>query len=74
MTYGHAERNLAAVQRLSLETAELLCGLPRLDFEQASWLRDVNGQLEPGRGRSQTQPQGRQQGGCHAVSGDASCP
>jgi hypothetical protein len=37
MAYGHAERNLAAVQRLSpLETVELLCGLPRLDSEQVS--------------------------------------
>lgn len=73
MTYGHAERNLAAVQRLSLETAELLCRLPRLDSDQASWPRDVKGQREPGRGRSHTQPHGRHKGGCHAVSRDASC-
>jgi hypothetical protein len=41
VTYGHAERTLAAIRLLEAETVELLDGLPELDGEQASWLREV---------------------------------
>ena len=41
MSYGHAERALAAVRRLEAETRELLGGLEHLDPEQAQWLDEV---------------------------------
>jgi hypothetical protein len=41
MTYGHAERTLAAVRLLEAETRELLSGLDHLDPEHARWLRDA---------------------------------
>ncbi len=41
MTYGHAERALAAIRRLEAETRELLAGLPHLDPEQSQWLQEV---------------------------------
>jgi len=40
MSYGHAERNLAAIRLLEAETRELLNGLDQLDPERAQWLRD----------------------------------
>jgi hypothetical protein len=47
MTYGHAERNLAALRMLEAETAELLRGQPHLDSEQSGWLREVTGPVAP---------------------------
>jgi len=41
MTYGRAERALAAIRRLEAETTELLSGLPQLDPEQSLWLKEV---------------------------------
>jgi hypothetical protein len=41
MSYGHAERNLAALRMLEAETAELLRGLPQADPEQLRWLRET---------------------------------
>jgi hypothetical protein len=41
MTYGHAERALAAIRRVEAETTELLSGLPQLDPEQSLWLDEV---------------------------------
>jgi hypothetical protein len=38
VAYGHAERALAAIRLLEIQTAELLRSLPRLDEEQSSWL------------------------------------
>lgn len=40
MSYGHAERNLAAIQQIVRETAELLDELTELDRAQRHWLRD----------------------------------
>jgi len=39
MSYGHAERNLAAIRQLEAETRELLLGLAELDPEQEQWLK-----------------------------------
>jgi hypothetical protein len=39
MSYGHAERNLAAIRQLEAETRELLLGLGELDPEQQHWLK-----------------------------------
>ena len=41
MTYGHAERTLAAIRHLEAETEELLSGLDHLDPEQERWLGDT---------------------------------
>ena len=41
MAYGHAERTLAAIRLLETQTAELLYSLPRLDAEQANWLKEA---------------------------------
>ena len=41
MTYGHAERTLAAIRLLEAETRELLNSLEQLDSEQARWLHDA---------------------------------
>ena len=41
MTYGHAERNLAALRLLEAETAELLSGLAQHGPEQSRWLRET---------------------------------
>jgi hypothetical protein len=41
VAYGHAERTLAAIRLLETQTAELLYSLPRLDAEQASWLKEA---------------------------------
>jgi hypothetical protein len=41
MAYGHAERTLATIRQLEMETRELLLGLDRLDQEQAAWLADI---------------------------------
>jgi hypothetical protein len=40
MTYGHAERTLAAIRLLEAETRTLLASLDRLSPEQAQWLDD----------------------------------
>jgi hypothetical protein len=42
MTYGHAERTLAAICLLESETKSLLNGLHQLNPEQAQWLDDVD--------------------------------
>ncbi len=51
MAYGHAERALAAIQAFEAETADLLCRLPQLDAERASWQDEVvtAGMHAPGR-------------------------
>jgi hypothetical protein len=41
MTYGHAERTLAAIRRLEAETRQLLGTVTQLDQEQSTWLREV---------------------------------
>lgn len=41
MSYGHAERNLAAVRALTAETVELLRKRDRLTADQRQWLIDV---------------------------------
>jgi hypothetical protein len=41
MTYGHAERTLAAIRLLEAETRTLLDDLDELSPEQAQWLDDV---------------------------------
>jgi hypothetical protein len=41
MTYGHAERTLAAIGLLEAETRDLLSSLGRLSPEQAHWLHDT---------------------------------
>ncbi len=51
MSYGHAERTLAAIRLLEAETAELLRSLPRLDAEQSAWLQEFTEALVPA-GRS----------------------
>lgn len=43
MAYGHAERVLAAIRRLEVETTEFLISQTALDPEQKQWLRDVLG-------------------------------
>jgi hypothetical protein len=40
MTYGHAERTLAAICLLEAETSELLSNLGQLSPEQTQWLSD----------------------------------
>ena len=42
MTYGHAERTLAAICLLESETRDLLNGLYQLSPEQEQWLDDVD--------------------------------
>jgi hypothetical protein len=44
MAYSHAERTLAAIQRLEAETTELLDSQDHLDAEQEQWLREAAGQ------------------------------
>ena len=39
MAYGHAERNLAALRQLEVETLQLLESLDWLDHEQSAWLQ-----------------------------------
>jgi hypothetical protein len=39
MAYGHAERNLAAIQLLEAQTEELLRGLPEPGSRQSRWLQ-----------------------------------
>jgi hypothetical protein len=39
MAYGHAERNLAALRQLEVETRQLLESLDRLDPGQSAWPR-----------------------------------
>jgi hypothetical protein len=41
MAYGHAERTLAAIQRLEAETVQLLDSQDHLDPDQEEWLREV---------------------------------
>lgn len=41
MGYGHATRALAAIRAFEAETAKLLCRLPQLDAERASWQDEV---------------------------------
>ncbi len=41
MTYGHAERTLAAICLIEAETRDLLLGLGQLSPEQAQWLHDT---------------------------------
>jgi len=50
MSYGHAERNLAAIRQLEAETRELLLRLGELDPEQQRWLKATTppGQERPG--------------------------
>jgi hypothetical protein len=58
VSYGHAERTLAAIRLLEAETAALLAGLPSLNDEQSDWLeqtmaasvRGAPGSADPGRG------------------------
>jgi hypothetical protein len=39
MAYGHAERNLAVLLQLEVETRQLLESLDQLDPEQSAWLQ-----------------------------------
>jgi hypothetical protein len=39
MAYGHAERNLAVLRQLEVETRQLLESLDQLDPEQSAWLQ-----------------------------------
>jgi FtsZ-binding cell division protein ZapB len=41
MAYGHAERTLATIRLLEMETRELLSREERLDPEQAQWLSEA---------------------------------
>jgi hypothetical protein len=41
MTYGHAERTLAAIRKLEAETRHLLDSVAHLDQEQSAWLREA---------------------------------
>jgi hypothetical protein len=41
VSYGHAERTLAAIRRLETETAALLNGLKQRDQEEERWLHDT---------------------------------
>ena len=41
MAYGHAERNLAVLRQLEVETRQLLESLDQLDPEQSAWLQGV---------------------------------
>ena len=41
MTYGHAERTLAAIRLLEAETRDLLDSQDQLDAEETQWLRDT---------------------------------
>lgn len=41
MAYDHAERILAAIQRLEADTVELLGSQDQLDAEQERWLRET---------------------------------
>jgi hypothetical protein len=38
MSYGHAEKNLAAIDRLTRDTVQLLRSLPDLSSAQQQWL------------------------------------
>jgi hypothetical protein len=42
MAYGHAERNLAVLRQLEVETRQLLESLDQ-DPEQSAWLQGVTG-------------------------------
>jgi hypothetical protein len=42
MTYGHAERCLAAILQLEAETRQLLAGLGQLNQEQTAWLEEAD--------------------------------
>jgi hypothetical protein len=46
MTYGHAERTLAAIWLLESETRELLTGLTQPTPEQSHWLQEVAGRAQ----------------------------
>lgn len=41
MSYGHAERNLAAIRQLTMDTIALLSAQDRLTVEEARWLGSV---------------------------------
>ncbi len=41
MSYGHAERTLAAIRLLEAETKDLLSSRDHLDPEQEQWLRET---------------------------------
>jgi hypothetical protein len=41
MASGHAERNLAMLRQLEVETRQLLASLDQLDPEQSAWLQRV---------------------------------
>ena len=41
ISYGHAERNLAALRQLEVETRQLLESLDQLDPEQSAWLQEA---------------------------------
>ena len=41
MSYGHAERNLAATERITRETAQYLRSLRAVDSDQSQWLSQV---------------------------------
>jgi hypothetical protein len=43
MAYGHAERNLALLRQLEVETRQLLESLEQPGPEQSAWLREVTG-------------------------------
>ena len=47
MAYGHAERTLAAIQRLEAETVQLLDTQDHLDPEQEQWLRETARPADP---------------------------
>lgn len=42
MSYGHAQRNLATIEQLNLDTAELLRAREDLTEEQKRWIAEVN--------------------------------
>jgi len=41
MTYGHAERNLALLRQLEVETRQPLESLDQPDPEQSAWLQEA---------------------------------
>jgi hypothetical protein len=53
MTYSHAERNLAAIRHLTIQTIELLENADDLDADAIGWLRESTRhlpQLAPSKG------------------------
>jgi hypothetical protein len=42
MSYGHAERNLALIRQLEVETRQLLVRVPELDHEQSAWAGEAD--------------------------------